>query len=72
MSWYVMTFYLFPLFIFLGLPLLVLLMFALAGESTSDFLSHLLNRGPKLTCWHCGRETPSDRSTCVHCKGELQ
>ncbi|MCA8984604.1 MAG: hypothetical protein R3C12_06320 [Planctomycetaceae bacterium] len=46
--------------------------YALTGNLLIDLLGVLFNRGAKLTCWHCGRETAADRKTCQHCGEELQ
>lgn len=57
----------------IGIVVLTLIFLTMGGGTTFlDFLSVLFNTGAKLTCWHCGQETPAERKHCIHCGKELQ
>ncbi len=67
------------LFFYLFIPMMLgalilglLGMYLGTGMSFLDFLSVFTNRGTKLTCWHCKKETLANRKTCQHCGEELQ
>lgn len=50
-----------------GVPLYLWL-----GSQTLDMVGELGQAQAKLTCWHCSRETNSNRATCQHCGKELR
>jgi len=66
--WFV---FLIPLALIVG-TLVLMGLYAFTGNSLIDMFAVWFNRSAKLTCWHCGKETPSDRKTCRHCGNELQ
>ncbi len=61
----------FPVILIAGI-FLFFIVYAATGMSFLDFLAVMFDTGTKLTCWHCGRETPCDRKHCKHCGKELQ
>ncbi len=68
MSWTILFSPVLILFLIVGL----LMLYALSGNGMIDLLATLFNQGAKLTCWHCGQETPANQKTCRHCHKELQ
>ena len=66
--WYLI---LFPVVLIFG-TVLAMGVYAFTGNSLIDMFAIWFNRSAKLTCWHCGKETPSDQKTCRHCGEESQ
>ncbi len=42
------------------------------GQETIDMVSEINTKTADLTCWHCGKQTSSQRGRCLHCHQELR
>ena len=70
-----MFFYLFLSLLAIPVAVGMLLLFMHFFVSSMDQLegaAPLLDKPATLNCYHCGKETPSNRKICRHCGGELQ
>ncbi|WP_459556110.1 hypothetical protein [Lacunimicrobium album] len=57
---------------FVGLLVIGVPLYLWLGSQTLEMVTDLSQKQARLNCWHCGKETSSERTTCQYCAKELR